>query len=208
MIFNKDNMTILFIGDSITDCGRDRSNPEHLGGGYPSIIAEKLRQKYVKKEFRFLNLGISGNSVLDLQKRWESDCIAFNPDIVSILVGINDVWRRYDSNSPVSKDDFYNTYKNILTQTKKETDAKIIMMEPFLMINSDKNHFREDLDPKIMAVRELALGFAVQYIPLDGMFASLCCANKNTVYSEDGIHPTDIAAQAMSKAWLNHTLKV
>jgi lysophospholipase L1-like esterase len=203
MIHFSKNDTILFIGDSITDCGRDYKNINSMGGGYTKFIAARLQMELPELELNFINTGISGHRVKDLQNRWEKDCIAHKPSFVSILVGINDVWRRYDSNSPVSVEDFTETYRSILKDVKDKFDAGIIMLEPFLL-QHPKNiqHFREDLDPKIAAVRNLALEFADVYIPLDGLFASASCRQKPEYWSGDGIHPSDAGHMLIADAWL------
>lgn len=93
-------MKVLFQGDSITDAGRDRTDPHYLGEGYPKYAAEALRAKFPNETFEFINLGISGDRTVDLLNRWQKDCIDVQPDVVSILIGVNDTWRRYDSNAP------------------------------------------------------------------------------------------------------------
>ena len=89
-------ITILFQGDSITDAGRDRENPADLGPGYPHYAAQMLREKYPQAEFNFVNRGISGDRTENLIERWEKDTIEVNPDIISILIGVNDTWHHYE----------------------------------------------------------------------------------------------------------------
>ncbi|MBR6708416.1 MAG: hypothetical protein IKL84_01920 [Clostridia bacterium] len=91
-------MRILFQGDSITDAGRDRRNYFDLGWGYPRYAAEHLRALFPEKELEFIDLGISGNRTDQLFDRLYPDAIALNPDIISILIGVNDVWHRYGAN--------------------------------------------------------------------------------------------------------------
>jgi len=197
------NDKILFIGDSITDCGRNYDDVSNMGGGYTKFIAARLQTEIPEFELNFVNTGISGHRVLDLKNRWKKDCIDHDPDIVSILVGINDVWRRYDSNDPVSIDDFEDTYQNILEMTKG-INAKIVMMEPFLFPHPPEFQvFREDLDPKIRIVRKLAVKYADAYIPLDGMFAAASCRYKSDFWSGDGIHPSDAGHQLIANAWFD-----
>jgi lysophospholipase L1-like esterase len=203
MIELKKNDTVLFIGDSITDCGRDYSNVNNMGGGYAKFVAATLQFKVPELDLTFINTGISGHRVRDLKERWQRDCISYQPSVVSVLVGINDVWRRYDSNSPVSVEDFTEDYRSMLTDLKENTGAAIIMMEPFLLSRPENiQHFREDLDPKIAAVRKLAVEFADVYIPLDGMFASVSCRRKPQYWSGDGIHPSDAGHMLIAEAWL------
>src|SRR4051812_13548877 len=89
---------VLFQGDSITDCGRNREVATDLGKGYPLMVAAAFGAAYPEMGVTFINRGIGGNRVVDLQSRWQEDCIDLQPDWVSIYIGINDCWRRYDKN--------------------------------------------------------------------------------------------------------------
>ncbi len=105
---------ILFQGDSITDAGRDRDNPDSLGNGYVHFIAARLAADLPAFGLRFVNRGISGNRSADLVKRRHEDCLAIRPSILSIMTGINDVWRRYDAASPTSTDEYRTTWREDL----------------------------------------------------------------------------------------------
>ena len=167
MIIQKD-AKVLFQGDSITDCGRDREQGT-LGNGYANYTAALFNSLYPELNVTFINKGISGNRTADLCQRWTEDCINLKPDVLSILIGINDTWRRYDSNSPTTAEQYYENYKEILTRTKLEIgDIPIIMLEPFLLpCPEDRIAWREDVDPKIQKARMLAREFNAIYIPLD-----------------------------------------
>ncbi|GJM75688.1 hypothetical protein HMSSN036_79040 [Paenibacillus macerans] len=95
MIF-KENDVVLFQGDSITDCGRNYEDSASLGFGYPLMVASRLGYLFPEKNLVFVNRGISGNRAIDLKNRWDRDCLDLKPTWVSILIGINDTWRRYD----------------------------------------------------------------------------------------------------------------
>lgn len=198
----KDNTTVLFQGDSITDCGRNRETND-LGSGYPNFVASMFAALYPDMNVKFINRGVSGDRVRDLQNRWNEDCIALKPDYISILVGVNDTWRKYDANDPTSAEAFKKTYHDILTQIKEKTKAEIIIMEPYVL-NSlpDRKQWREDLDPKIQVVRELAREFKAHYIPLDGIFAQACCGKEPSFWSEDGVHPNQTGHALIAKNWL------
>jgi lysophospholipase L1-like esterase len=175
----------------VTDCGRDREDPLALGNGYPLVAAGMLASRFLDTEFRFINKGVSGDRVRDLDARWDADCIALAPTIVSILIGINDVWRRYDSGDPIGVTEFEGQYSRILTRVKNEAGARLIVLEPFLIpADKDKERFRDDLDPKITAVRRLSMEFGAHYVPLDGLFAAACMKKPPAYFAEDGIHPT------------------
>lgn len=203
----KENDLILFIGDSITDVGRDRMDGSHLGAGYPLMVAGALAASYPERKLRFLNRGIGGDKVRDLQARWEEDCLALQPDVLSILIGINDTWHnasRGEFGVENSLREFEQAYRDILTQARKRTSAQIVILEPFVLpYPEDRREWRVDLDPRIQVVRQLAEEFAVDFIPLDGRFNAL---GMKTGYpyltGEDGVHPTVAGHGVIAQAWL------
>jgi lysophospholipase L1-like esterase len=201
----KDGQVVLFQGDSVTDCGRDREDINSLAEGYPGIVAKIYGLLFPTTKVTFVNKGISGNRVIDLLGRYDEDFKAIKPDFLSILIGINDTWRRYDNNDPTSAKQFENTYRELLTKVKKDMpDCKIILIEPFVL-NSlpDRATWREDLDPKIHVVRKLAKEFADYYIPMDGIFAKAeveqyTCEQIAT----DGVHPTALGHGMIAEEYL------
>ncbi len=198
----KDNAVVLFQGDSITDAGRSREDDAQLGAGYPSMTSAWFSAMYPEKNVRFINRGISGNRVKDLCARWQPDCIGLKPDIVSILIGINDTWRRYDSNDPTSAEAYEKGYREILTTTS-DLGARIIILEPFVLpVPADRMKWREDLDPKIDAARRLAREFKAIYVPLDGVFAQAAAVREPAFWAADGVHPTPAGHALISQAWL------
>lgn len=196
-------MKILFQGDSITDAGRDRSDIHHLGYGYPKFSAEMISAKYPAKKFEFINLGISGNKAEDLKARWQSDCIDHQPDVVSILIGVNDTWHRAGDQNWIPNDYFEDCYRSILTDIKEKTKAKIIILEQFLLFVPDKEFFRIDLDPKIQITRKLAREFADAFIPTDGLFAAASITTPPTAWAQDGVHPTESGARFIAGHYLS-----
>lgn len=199
----QENAVVLFQGDSITDAGRNRQDPSSLGFGYAAMAAAWFSALYPERRVTFLNRGISGNRVKDLVARWDEDCIALKPDWVSILIGINDCWRRFDRNDPTSVEDFQSGYRRILTEVREKTDAKIILCEPFVLpCPQDRLTWRVDLDPKIQAVRELAREFDTYYVPFDGVFAQASARTVPEYWAADGVHPTLAGHALMAQAWL------
>lgn len=197
-------MKILFQGDSITDCGRDRSNIHDLGRGYPKFSAEATSAKYPEIEFEFINQGIGGDRAESLLARWENEAIAHDPDIISILIGVNDTWHNAGANDNWMKNSYFeHCYRLILTALKEKTHAKIIMIEQFLLYTPDKAYFREDLAPKIEITRKLAREFADAYIPMDGLFAKASIEKEPTYWSADGVHPTEEGAKLMAGYYLD-----
>ncbi|MEJ5197522.1 MAG: SGNH/GDSL hydrolase family protein [Anaerolineae bacterium] len=199
----EDNALVLFQGDSITDAGRNYADPADLGTGYAMLVAAWFSAAYPEKRVRFLNRGISGNRVRDLRQRWQRDCLDLRPTWVSILIGINDTWRRYDSGDPTSAEAFERDYRAILTATRDRLAARLIICEPFLLpVPDDRIAWREDLDPKIAAVRRLAREFDALYIPLDGLFAAAATRREPAFWLPDGVHPTPAGHALTAQAWL------
>lgn len=194
---------ILFQGDSITDAGRDRDNPDSLGNGYAHFIAARLAADLPELGLRFVNRGISGNRSADLVKRWHEDCLAIRPSILSIMIGINDVWRRYDSASPTSTDEYRANLETLLTKSRAAGITQIVLLEPFVLPTpADRTAWREDLDPKIAAARSLAAEFRTEYVPLDGLLNAAGIATDPADWAPDGVHPTLPGHQFIADRWL------
>ena len=182
---------LLFQGDSITDAGRDRRNYRDMGKGYPKYAAEQLCKDHPEVEFDFINLGISGNRTDQLFDRLYRDAIALEPDVISILIGINDVWHRYGSGRIETTDEqIALNYRTILKRLKAQTSAKIVMIAPYLLDCEDKDDIRNDLNTVLPIIRSLAEEFADVYIPLDEIFEeALKTQPEPKYYSGDGVHP-------------------
>ncbi len=197
--------TILFYGDSITDCGRDRANPANLGGGYVNQINARLGLACATPTLRVINQGCSGHRIYDLEARLETDLLAHKPSIVTFLIGINDVWRRYDNNLVSVAEEFAASYRRILTRIRNELNPQFVLMEPFLLpVPEDRRKWREDLDPKITIVRDLAIEFDADLIPLDGAFAAASCRAPASFWLPDGVHPSPAGHALIADAWLEN----
>ena len=197
-------MKILFQGDSITDAGRDRANIHDLGHGYPLYAAAELRARYPEKEFEFIDLGISGNQTKDLVARLENDFIDIQPDVVSIMIGVNDTWHHAADRSWIPNEVFEERYRTVLSAIKTRTHAKIMMIEPYIVPVEDKMFFYEDLFPKILIERKLAKEFADVYMPLDGLLAQLAIDRPYSDFSDDGVHPNASGAQIIGKLYADY----
>ena len=190
MLFQK-NQTILFQGDSITDAGRIRENNECLGFGYAFMIAAQLTMKYPELDLNFINRGIGGDRTDNLLSRWQEDCLELKPDWLSIMIGINNVWRRYDNDDPTDHKTFELEYRMLLQQVKEKTSARLIIIEPFVLPTPvDRIKWREDLDPKIQITRQLAAEYADVYIPMDGLLNAAAIHKSPQYWAADGVHPT------------------
>ena len=190
-------MKIVFFGDSITDCGRDRSDNASLGNGYVGILHEKLKNLYEDVKFEFLNRGIGGDRACDLAARVDKDVVAEKPDVAVVLVGINDVWRKYDSGAEFDLDAFAAAYEEVLKKIK-DCGAKLIVVEPFLFDVPDKKRFRREFDPMLGVIRDLAEKYADTFVPLHEMFAGVSQCVGIAAYSADGVHPTHRAARLIA----------
>lgn len=201
-------MKILFQGDSITDAGRDRSDIHNLGTGYPLYAAEFIKKDFPDMDFEFIDLGISGNQTKDLVERLQSDFIDINPDLVSIHIGVNDTWHHASDRSWLSDEVFEERYRKVLSEIKAKTNAKILIIEQFLLPVPDKEFFREDLNGKIDITRKLAREFADYYIPLDGLLAQACIGIEPTHWSVDGVHPNENGSKFIGRIYADAIRKM
>ncbi len=194
---------LLFQGDSITDAGRDYADSHHLGNGYVKYAAGLLQETYPDVPFEFIDLGISGNQTKDLKARLEQDFVAVQPDVVSILIGINDVWH-YAGGEPQDNAFFEENYRTVLEALKTRTNAKIMMMEPFLVPIDDKRDFRDDLGRKIEIIRQLAREYADVYLPTDGLLQAAFIGDEPLSFAEDGVHPTEKGAKYIAGLYVDY----
>ena len=201
MLFQK-GQTILFQGDSVTDCGRSREDPNNLGQGYAMMIASRLTAEYPELGLRFINRGISGNRSKDLLQRWQEDCLDLKPDWVSIMIGINDTWRRYDSNDPTAAE-VYGEHMNRLFAQTAAAGARIIVIEPFyLPWPEDRKAWHADLDPKVAFLREAAYAHATLYIPMGGIMRAAAQKQPYPVWAADGVHPSPAGHALIAHAFI------
>ncbi len=196
---------VVFFGDSITDCGRDRqaiSPNVGLGSGYAMLAAAQILSDDPGGNWQFWNRGIGGNRIYDLEARLQSDVLDLKPDMVSILIGINDTWRRYDSGTTSSIEDFTESYRRILSALN-DNGIGVMMLEPFLLpVPEDRRAWRADLNPRIEASRDLAREFSVPYLPLDGAFAAASTQAPPDFWLPDGVHPSLAGHGLIATAWL------
>ncbi|WMJ88669.1 SGNH/GDSL hydrolase family protein [Anaerocolumna sp. MB42-C2] len=208
-IFKKGQI-VLFQGDSITDCGRNREDNTSLSEGYPGVIAKMYNLLFPENGVTFINKGISGNRVKDLVERYNEDFKSINPDFISILIGINDTWRRYDSNDPTSAEEYERNYRFLLNKIKSDMpECRIMIMEPFVLYSlPDREQWREDLNPKIQVARKLAKEYADYYLPLDGIFAKAEVEEYTCKQiTEDGVHPSAIGHSIIAREYLKALAK-
>ncbi len=191
--FFPDNTVFLFQGDSVTDCSRNRHRKTSLGTGYPKIFKEVYNTLFPKNTVRFINKGISGDRTCNLLARYNKDFLMQKPDFISIMIGINNTWRNFDSNEPFcSAEQFGKEYEQLLTQIKKDLpNAKILIIEQFaLTAHPQRNTWQEDLDAKRTETRRLAEKYADWFIPMYDIMKNASESDFDLYeLSADGVHP-------------------
>lgn len=192
-------MRVTFIGDSITDAGRDRSDPDSLGDGYVSLLAPELRAAGATVR----NLGIAGDRAADLAARWEAELLPAEPELLTVYVGVNDMWRRFDSDDPTTAEDFEATLRALLEQAAAVHAPRLILVEPFFLpVTAEQQSWLEDLDGKRAAVRRLAAEFGAALVPLHEVFAAAASDHPVAELAPDGVHPTPFGSRLIADAWL------
>ena len=202
-------MRVLFQGDSITDCKRDKKSPQDLGQGYARFAAAMLRDAFPRLDWEFINRGINGNRSEDLKNRWQQECLDIRPDILSVLIGINDVDFSYRDNYQTTSAEDYEQNCRYLFESAKAQGAKLIVLEPFmLMSNPDREKWLHGLSAKICALRSVAHAMADEYIPLDGLFAAASVSRPPVYWAPDGIHPSDAGAWLIARHYTGAVARI
>lgn len=207
----EDGAVVLFQGDSITDAQRDKknlaerpNNAKALGNGYPFLIASELLRDYPAKQLKIFNRGISGNKVPNLQKRWQKDCIDMKPALLSILVGVNDIWHKMNGRYDGTVEDYRTGFTELLELTKKELpDVKLVVCEPFaLRCGAVKDSWYPEFDERRKAAAEVAAAAEAIWVPFQEMFdTAIASGTDPTVWAADGVHPTIAGHALMTETW-------
>ncbi|MCR8578534.1 GDSL-type esterase/lipase family protein [Streptomyces sp. Isolate_219] len=207
--------TVMFTGDSITDSQRLESE-DGLGFGYPLRVAGEWGFRHPDRPVTWLNSAIAGHKVRDLEPRWQADVLDARPDVVSILVGVNDMgWHTLDPEGYVIPVEEFKAGYDRLLAPLAEAGTELILIEPFLLPihgvveagvaligEAERKEWRADLNPKIRAVRELADKYGAHLLPADSMFTELATTTGPEYWAEDGVHPTPAGHAALAAAWL------
>ena len=208
--------TILFQGDSITDAGRDRgayyaNNSSGLGKGYSFLAAGSMLATQPGKGLRIYNRGISGNKVFQLANRWQDDCLNLQPNVLSILIGVNDIWHklngRYDGTPAIYERD----YRALLQRTREVLpDVKLIVCEPFAVEGGSaiNDSWFPEFDAYRAAAKKISMEFEAQFIPYHSLFAEWLKEAPASYWCPDGVHPSLAGAQMMAMAWLEAFRKI
>ncbi|MGI8314575.1 SGNH/GDSL hydrolase family protein [Halobacillus mangrovi] len=193
---------ILFIGDSITESGRF-DDTMGIGNGYVHKVVEKLGLPLDN----VLNRGLGGDQIVDLAKRWEQDVLAERPDLLSISIGVNDVWRQLDSPemNQISHEQFKKTYVELLEKTLGELNPSIVLMEPTIIGEDPESEGNKRLKEYVQAVREAAEQFECSYVPLHGAFIKQLRGKVLTPLTTDGVHMNERGDELMAVEWVKAT---
>lgn len=199
---------ILFQGDSITDARRDRrsevaNHPNGLGNGYPFMIASELLRDYPGHDLKIHNRGISGNKVPDLQKRWEKDCLDLKPDVLSILIGVNDIWHKLNGRYEGTVADYENGFTQLLEETQEKLpETRIVICEPFVLrTGAVTDKWFPEFDKRLAAARRVASKMELTRVPFQEMFDEAVKSAPPAVWAADGVHPTLAGHSLMAKTW-------
>ena len=206
----KDNAVILFQGDSITDAGRDKAlekanDPKSLGNGYASLVAAQLLYNNRAKDIQVYNRGISGNKVYQLSDRWDADCLNLKPDVLSIMIGVNDFWHTLTGGYKGTVTTYKSDFIKLLQRTKdKLPDVQLIIAEPFAIkgVKAVDEKWYPAFDDYRHAATEVASQFNAAYIPLQKIFDTAQEKLPGSFWTGDGVHPALTGAQLMATAWL------
>lgn len=205
------NDVILFQGDSITDAGRNRDdrapNSSHaLGNGYAFLSAARLLHQHAEQRITVFNRGISGNKVHQLAERWDADCIQIKPNILSILIGVNDYWHTLTSGYSGTLQVYRDDYKKLLDRTLTALpNVKLIIGEPFAVnrVKAVTDDWFPAFDEYRHAAQEIAGEYKAAFIPYQRLFDEATQKASPDYWTTDGVHTTLAGAQLMAEAWLS-----
>ena len=203
--------TLVFQGDSITDCKRtviDDGNS--LGLGYPNYIGAQLMGDQPEKGWNIINRGISGNRIVDLYARWKADCINLSPDILSILIGVNDTWHHFALNNGVEVPRYARFYRELLAWTREALpQVSFILMDPVVCPDvNDRNIFVPELIGRRKVIAELAKEFDAVHITLQDLFDQAFTRAPQAHWAAYGVHPTPAGHQMITDAWIQAAEKL
>ncbi len=202
-------MRIVFLGDSITDCDRNREDTKSLGNGFVKILANKLLPIYPDTDIELINKGISGNEVCDLLARVQRDVIDLQPDAAVIMIGVNNTLHKFKYGKELNLKQFESDLTELLTRIK-EAGIVIIFLEPFLLPAPDKLRMRKLFNEELKIIDTVAPKLCDEFVAYDEMFNGLAESIPYTEYSADGVHPTHrgsrLIADTAIKAIRKHLL--
>ncbi|MBX3084352.1 MAG: SGNH/GDSL hydrolase family protein [Anaerolineae bacterium] len=203
------NSKLLMIGDSITDCGRGRPIGEAafnaLGDGYVNLINAFLTASSPAARLRIINMGVGGNTVRDLAARWNSDVIALNPEWLSIMIGINDVWRQFDARlqteTHISLEEYGHTLEGLIRTVQPQLRG-LVLMTPFFIEPNRSDPMRAMMDQYGAVVRELAQRYGAILVDTQAAFDSVLTTLHPMALANDRVHPNTTGHMILARAFL------
>lgn len=202
MLFGPDQK-IVFIGDSITDCGR-RDVFAPYGNGYMNMVRNFITARYPELNLTFVNKGIGGDTTRHLDARWEQDVIEEQPDWLSVKIGINDVWRAFgDSpNEAVPLPEYEETLRRLLTYARQETGCRLLLAAPYMIEPDRSNPMRAQMDKYGEKAREIAKEFNAPFVPTQAAFDQALLTTKPEYWAADKVHPNEPGHAVIALAFL------
>lgn len=199
--------TILFQGDSITDTGRNKETEKPnmgLGQGYVNLVASRLMADRPGDQLSFFNRGISGNRVVDLYARWKSDGVNLKPDVISILIGVNDTWHGFTKNNGVEVDRYEAVYRMLLSYTKQVLpNVKLVLCEPFVVpCGVVEAPWVVEIDARRKVVEKLAGEFKAAFAPFQVVLNEKLKEAPPAYWAADGVHPTPAGHAVLADCWI------
>ena len=203
--------TLLFQGDSITDCSRQREEVENcrlafMGSGYAGLLAAKIYREQPEKDWHIYNRGISGNRVVDLYARWKVDALNLKPDVLSILIGVNDTWHEYNRQNGVEVPRYEEFLRRLLSWSQEALpEVKLVLLEPFVLpFGAVGEDWPAEIALRAEVVRQAAADFGAAFVPLQEQFNELAKAWGMDYWLRDGVHPTLAGHQMIAEQWMKH----
>ncbi len=206
----KTNAVVLFQGDSITDAGRDRTtanivnDSSALGKGYAGMAATNLLVDHADLDLQIWNRGISGHKVFQLAERWDADCLAMKPDVLSILIGVNDIWHMLNGKYDGTVEVYENDYRALIERTKKALpEITLVICEPFVLKCGAVNEkWFPAFDGYRAAAKKVATEFNAIFVPFQSMFDEAIQYATPNHFAGDGVHPSPFGAALMAHTWV------
>ena len=204
----KANQTLLFVGDSITDCGRERPVGQRwnsLGEGYVSFVDSILGAVIPGTTITVLNTGVSGNRVTDLEARWQSDVLDLEPNWLSVMIGINDVWRQFDSEpgaEQVEPEQYELVYRSLLAKTRSQLDG-LVLMTPYFLETNREDPMRLKMDAYGTITKKLAVEFDAIFVDTQATFDHYLAHQPTESLCADRVHPNELGHMILARAFLN-----
>ncbi len=201
-------MRILFQGDSITNAGRSRENSIDLGVGYPHLVKAELGFEN-PLGFEFFNRGISGNRIVDVYARIKNDIIGLKPDVMSLLIGVNDVWHELgDIPNGVDNEKFYKIYSMLIEEIKEALpNIKIIILEPFVLkgeaTKDNWDWFYNEVPKRAAMAKKVAEENGLPFVELQNKFDEAEKKTPADYWLADGVHPTAMGHELIKREWIN-----